>query len=73
MVWQMSLLRFCEWLASTPGSIALHESRYVFLIILTVHVLTLAVFALRMMRPNEEVTVTDESASGVAPTGQPAN
>jgi hypothetical protein len=40
----MSLLRFCEWLASTPGSIALHESRYVFLIVLTVHVLTLAVF-----------------------------
>ncbi len=40
----MSLLRFCEWLASTPGSIALHESRYVFLAILTVHVLTLALF-----------------------------
>jgi hypothetical protein len=37
----MSLLRFCEWLAATPGSIALHESRYIFLIILTVHVLTL--------------------------------
>jgi hypothetical protein len=40
----MSLLRFCEWLASTPGSIALHESRYMFLIVLTVHVLTLTVF-----------------------------
>jgi hypothetical protein len=40
----MSLLRLCEWLASTPGSIALHESRYVFLVVLTVHVLTLAVF-----------------------------
>ena len=40
----MSLLRFCEWLANTPGSIALHESRYMFLIVLTVHVLTLAVF-----------------------------
>jgi hypothetical protein len=40
----MSLLRFCEWLASTPGSIALHESRYMFLVVLTVHVLTLAVF-----------------------------
>jgi hypothetical protein len=40
----MSLLGFCEWLASTPGSIALHESRYMFLIVLTVHVLTLAVF-----------------------------
>ena len=40
----MSLLQFCEWLASTPGSIALHESRYLFLVVLTVHVLTLAVF-----------------------------
>lgn len=40
----MSLLRFCEWLASTPGSIALHESRYMFLSVLTVHVLTLSVF-----------------------------
>jgi hypothetical protein len=40
----MSVLGFCEWLANTPGSIALHESRYVFLIVLTVHVLTLAVF-----------------------------
>jgi hypothetical protein len=40
----MSLFRFCEWLASTPGSIALHESRYAFLIVLTVHVLTLTVF-----------------------------
>jgi len=40
----MSLLRFCEWLAATPGSIALHESRYVFLIVLMVHVLTLCVF-----------------------------
>src|SRR5437867_12232568 len=39
----MSLLRFCEWLAATPGSIALHESRYMYLIVLTVHVLTLCV------------------------------
>jgi hypothetical protein len=39
----MSLLRFCEWLATTSGSIALHESRYTFLILLTVHVLTLCV------------------------------
>ncbi len=41
----MSLLRFCEWLAATPGSIALHESHYLFLIILTIHVLTLSVLA----------------------------
>jgi len=40
----MSLLRFCEWLAATPGSIALHESRYVYLIVLTVHVMTLCLF-----------------------------
>jgi Family of unknown function (DUF6644) len=37
----MSLLRLCEWLAATPWSIALHESRYMFLGVLTVHVLTL--------------------------------
>src|SRR5438034_6533202 len=40
----MSLLRFCEWLATTPGSIALHESRYMYLIVLTVHVMTLCLF-----------------------------
>ena len=40
----MSLLRFFEWLAATPGSIALHESRYMYLIVLTVHVMTLSVF-----------------------------
>jgi hypothetical protein len=40
----MSLLRFCEWLAATPGSIALHESHYMYLIVLTVHVLTLCLF-----------------------------
>jgi hypothetical protein len=38
------LLDFCEWLGSTPASIALHESRYVFLGVLTVHVMTLCVF-----------------------------
>ena len=41
----MFLLRACEWLASTSGSVALHESRYMFLVVLTVHVLTLTVFA----------------------------
>jgi hypothetical protein len=40
----VSLFRFCAWLAGTPWSIALHESHYVFLIVLTVHVLTLTVF-----------------------------
>src|SRR5262245_28335358 len=37
------MLRFCEWLASTPASIALHESHYLYLGILTIHVLTLCV------------------------------
>ena len=41
----MSLLGLLEWLASTPGSVALRESHYVFLGVLTVHVLTLFVFA----------------------------
>lgn len=37
-------LRFCEWLASTPWSIALHESHYAYLGVLAIHVLTLTVF-----------------------------
>ena len=41
----MSLLGLLEWLASTPGSVALRESHYVFLGVLTVHVLTLFIFA----------------------------
>jgi hypothetical protein len=41
----MSLFRFCEWLAGTPWSIALHESQYAYLALLALHVLTLAVFA----------------------------
>jgi hypothetical protein len=40
----VSLLRFFEWLATTPGSIALHESHYVYLIVSTVHVVTLSLF-----------------------------
>jgi hypothetical protein len=40
----MSLFRFCEWLAATPGSIAFHESRYMYLIVLSVHVLALCLF-----------------------------
>src|SRR5262245_59336834 len=40
----MSLLRFCEWLSATPGSIALHESHYLYLIVLSVHVLSLCLF-----------------------------
>ena len=40
----MSLLRFFEWLATTPGSIALHNSLYAYQIVSTVHVVTLALF-----------------------------
>src|SRR4029453_14752640 len=40
----MSLLAFCEWLAATSGSIALHESLYMYPLVESVHVLTLCVF-----------------------------
>ena len=40
----MDLSRFFEWLGNTSWSIALHESRYVFLLVLMIHVLTLSVF-----------------------------
>jgi hypothetical protein len=38
----MTLLQWCQWLADTPGSIALHEGPYA--IIESVHVLTLCLF-----------------------------
>src|SRR5262249_23479841 len=40
----MSLLPFCQWLAETPGSIALHESVYAYPLVESAHVLTLCVF-----------------------------
>lgn len=40
----MSLLPFCQWLADTPGSIALHESLYAYPLVESTHVLTLCVF-----------------------------
>jgi hypothetical protein len=40
----MSLLAFCQWLGSTDGSIALHESIWVYPIVESVHVLTLCLF-----------------------------
>src|SRR6516165_12708250 len=40
----MSPLEVCRWLQSTPGSIALHESIWVYPIVESVHVLTLSVF-----------------------------
>ena len=40
----ISLLRLVEWLASTHGSIALHESLYLYPLIESTHVLTLTLF-----------------------------
>lgn len=40
----MSLLGFCEWLAGTRGSIALHESLYMYPLLESAHVLTLGLF-----------------------------
>src|ERR1700674_1756078 len=40
----MSLLDFCEWLANTPWSIAIHESRWAYSLIESVHVLSLCLF-----------------------------
>jgi len=40
----VSVSRFCEWLAQTPGSIALHESLYMYPLVESVHVLTLCLF-----------------------------
>lgn len=40
----MSLLPFCQWLANTPGSIALHESLYMYPLVESTHVLTLCLF-----------------------------
>ena len=40
----MSLLDLCQWLATTNGSIALHESIYIYPLVESAHVLTLCVF-----------------------------
>ncbi|MFA5909536.1 MAG: DUF6644 family protein [Vicinamibacterales bacterium] len=40
----MSLLAFSEWLAATEGSIALHESMYMYPIVESTHVLALCLF-----------------------------
>ena len=40
----MSLLSFCQWLAETRGSIALHESLYMYPLVESIHVLTLCLF-----------------------------
>src|SRR5262249_14355173 len=40
----MSLLPFVQWLADAPGSVALHESVYMYPLVESAHVLTLCVF-----------------------------
>jgi len=40
----LTLLPFCEWLAGTRGSIALHQSILIYPLLETTHVLTLCVF-----------------------------
>lgn len=40
----MTLLPFCQWLAETPGSIALHESLFMYPLVESLHVLTLTLF-----------------------------
>ena len=40
----MSLLSFAQWLANTPGSIALHESQYMYSLVESSHVLSLCLF-----------------------------
>ena len=40
----MSLLHFCQWLEQTPGSIALHESLWMYPLVESMHVLTLCLF-----------------------------
>ena len=40
----MSILHFCQWLAETPWSVALHESTWGYPLVESIHVLTLCLF-----------------------------
>lgn len=40
----MSLLRFCEWLENTSGSVAIHQSLWGYPVLESVHVLALSLF-----------------------------
>ena len=40
----MSILGFCQWLATTQWSIALHESQYMYSLVESLHVLNLTLF-----------------------------
>ena len=70
----MSLLAFCQWLEKTSGSIALHESLWVYPLVESVHVLTLCVFVglaamldLRLLGVTMRKTRVSEVASQLLP------
>jgi hypothetical protein len=62
----MSLLPFCQWLAETKWSIALHESLWVYPLVESTHVWTLALFV-------GFATLLDLRLLGVAFTGVPVS
>lgn len=70
----MSLLSFCQWLEKTPGSIALHESLWMYPLVESVHVLTLCLFLgtaimldLRLLGLTMRRTPVSEMASQLLP------
>ena len=70
----MSLLHFCEWLANTPGSIALHESLWGYPVLESVHVLALCLFVgmaaaldLRLLGAALRRTPVSEAAARLLP------
>lgn len=70
----MSLHSFCEWLANTPGSIALHESLWAYPIVESVHVLALCLFVgfaamldLRLLGKTQRATPVSEVATRLLP------
>lgn len=70
----MSPLDVCRWLESTPGSVALHESIWVYPIVESVHVLTLCLFLgmtvmidLRLLGASLEATPVSQVYRRLAP------
>ena len=60
----MSLLEFCQWLAATEWSIALHESLYMYPLVESTHVVALCLFV-------GTLTMVDLRLLGVAFRGVP--
>lgn len=70
----MSLLPFCQWLEKTSGSIALHESLWMYPLVESLHVLTLSLFVglaimldLRLLGVTMRRTPVSEVASQLLP------